>query len=167
MSIKMANLCWLIGFVFATAQAQDNRLLNVSVLGDARWDEPQVGCTIVQGQRALAVLAEAKTAHTDPYLEVRNLFDPNPSNPTILSNDDWGVLSTAEKDMLIKGIGRLPDRSNDAAILMSATNAAVCAEGYENVDGAPAGRISVQITDITESIRSLSNQDGIRRLILP
>ena len=168
MSLRIAaGRCLLIWGIVTAAQAQNGSLLNVSVLGDARWDEPQVGCTIVDGFRALAVLAEAETAHTDPYLEVRNLFDPNPNDPTVLSNDDWRTLITDEKEILRNGIGRLPNRSTDAAILMTATNAAVCAEAYEDVDGAPAGRISVQITDITASIRSFSDQDGIRWLINP
>ena len=163
MNIRVASVCLL----FVSAHAQDDRLLNVSVLGDARWNEPQVACTIVQGFRALAVVAEAKTTHTDPFLRVYNLLDENPDNPTILSNDDWGTLTTFQKGIMKEGIGRLPDRSTDAAIVMTANKAAVCAEGYEDVDGAPAGRISVQITDITEATRSASAQDGIRWLLNP
>ena len=127
------------------AQAQ-NRLLNVSVLGLASSDEPQVGCTIVNGYRELAVLAEAETSATDPYVEVRNLYDPN--SPT-LSNDDWGTLTTFQKQRLRAGIGRFPKRSQDAAIVMSANNAAVCAYGFDKRAGVSARLISVQITDIT------------------
>ena len=73
MSIKKACVGVLILGLVHSAQAQD-RLLNVSVLGIASWDEPQVGCTIVNGYRELVVLAEADTSYTDAYLEVKNLY---------------------------------------------------------------------------------------------
>lgn len=148
---------------FGIAQAQD-RLLNVSVEGVATATEPQTACTIVNGFRALVVLAEATTQGTDPYLEVRNLFDENPDNPTILSNDDWEILAAAERELLREGIGRFPNGLQDAVILMSAQNAAVCADAVEDNADAPAGRISVQITDITDKLRSLPmrmNSEGI------
>jgi len=135
-----------------TAPAQD-RLLNVSVLGTASWDESQTGCTIITGYRELAVLAEADTAHTDAYLEVRNIYQPD--GPT-LSNDNWGRLSASEKQRLRDGIGRLPKRSEDAAIVMFANDAAVCAYGFEARPGERDGRISVQITDITGTARAAS-----------
>ncbi|MEZ5592005.1 MAG: hypothetical protein R3F53_15330 [Gammaproteobacteria bacterium] len=135
-----------------SAQAQD-RLLNVSVLGTASWDEPQVGCTIVNGYRELVVLAEADTSYTDPYLEVNNLYKPNDAP---LRNNDWGSLTTYQKQRILDGIGRLPNRSEDAAIVMSANDAAVCAYAYEDRAGTKAGRISVQITDITGTGRAAS-----------
>lgn len=141
----------VLGFL-QSAQAQD-RLLNVSVLGTASWDEPQVGCTIVNGYRELAVLAEADTSYTDAYLEVSNLYKPN---DPVLRNDDWSSLTTYQKQRILDGIGRLPKRSEDAAIVMSANDAAVCAYAYEDNAGTRAGRISVQITDITGTGRAAS-----------
>ncbi|MCB1713752.1 MAG: hypothetical protein KDK05_01315 [Candidatus Competibacteraceae bacterium] len=152
MSIKKACVGVLILGLVHSAQAQD-RLLNVSVLGIASWDEPQVGCTIVNGYRELVVLAEADTSYTDAYLEVKNLYTPNGST---LSNDDWSSLTTYQKQRILDGIGRLPKRKEDAAIVMSANDAAVCAYAYEDRAGTQAGRISVQITDITGTGRAAS-----------
>lgn len=125
------------------AHAQD-RMLNISASGDVTPTKPQIACTIVQGYREFAVLAEAVTPQTDPYLFITRIDREDEG----YENDDWPTLPQSERSILAREV-RLPNRSTDSAILLWVSNLPICAYAYEFFLDGPAGQVNLQWNDIT------------------
>lgn len=125
------------------AHAQD-RMLNISASGDVTDTKPQIACTIVEGYREFAVLAEAVTSQTDPYLFITRIDQEDEGQ----ENDDWVDIPQSDKNILSSEL-RLPNRSTDSAILLWVSNLPICAYAYEFFIDGPAGQVNLQWNDIT------------------
>lgn len=125
------------------AHAQD-RMLNISASGDVTDTKPQIACTIVQGYREFAVLAEAVTSQTDPYLFITRIDQEDEGH----ENDDWVDIPQSDKNILSSEL-RLPNRSTDSAILLWVSDLPICAYAYEFFIDGPAGQVNLQWNDIT------------------
>ena len=160
--MKYRILWGVLGLGLGFASMAQAELLNISSNALQSQNTETSGCTIVgtggktfQGVKYLVVMAEGKSADSDPVLTVKTL---NTSTPVVFTNDNWResftengtVLSAVDFTPLL----RAPGKPTDAGFSIYASpGVALCAFSREKSGGDTLRSVSISITDVTDRIQ--------------
>jgi hypothetical protein len=166
--MKRCIVWGVLGFGVNFVPMAQAELLNISSNALQSQNTNTSGCTIVgaggqsfRGAKILVIMAEGKSADSNPILTVRSL---NLSTPVVITNDNWrepvtenGVSSSA---IDFTPLLRAPGKMTDAAVIIYATpGIALCAFSQEKSGGDALRSVSISITDVTSRMQGAASHE--------